>query len=317
MIQAKSLEKNYGSFKAVDSVSLSIGRGEIVGLLGPNGAGKTTIMKVFTGYHLPTGGTVSVNGYDVYSQPLQVKKSIGYLPETAPLYDDLTVKEYLSFICDIRKIDKEIRKKEIDRVIGECGLEQVINRAIYKLSKGYRQRTGLAQAIIHSPEVLVLDEPTSGLDPNQIIEIRKLISKLGENKAVILSTHILQEVEAVCNRVFILNHGKIAAQGTPEEIRREMKGDFRFTLNLKTSDSDNALATIEKLSQVNSVVSSEYKPAISILNVKLSVKDEIASGEEIFDWAVKNNCKIISMVPEKISMEDIFIKLTNQGRDKK
>lgn len=317
MIQAKSLEKNYGSFKAVDSVSLSIGRGEIVGLLGPNGAGKTTIMKVFTGYHLPTAGTVSVNGYDVYSQPLQVKESIGYLPETAPLYDDLTVKEYLSFICDIRKIDKERRKKEIDRVIGECGLEQVINRTIYKLSKGYRQRTGLAQAIIHSPEVLVLDEPTSGLDPNQIIEIRKLITKLGENKAVILSTHILQEVEAVCNRVFILNQGKIAAQGTPEEIRREMKGDFRFTLDLKTSDSNSTLASIEKLSQVVSLVSSEYKPDVSILNVTLSVKDEITSGEEIFDWAVKNNCKIISMIPDKISIEDIFIKLTNQGGDKK
>ncbi len=316
MIQADGIEKKYGTFKAVDDVSLSIGRGEIVGLLGPNGAGKTTIMKIFTGYHLPTKGKAVINGYDVYNEPLKVKESIGYLPEMAPLYNDLTVREYLSFICDVRKIDKEKRKNEIDRVIEECGLEQVINRPIENISKGYRQRTGLAQAIIHSPEILILDEPTTGLDPNQIIEIRKLIKKVGEKKTVILSTHILQEVEAVCNRVLILNQGKIVARGTAEEIRKEIRGDYRYSITIKGDESGKkSQASLEKLGTVNEIVSVECNPD-GTTSIKLSVKNEISSGEEIFDWAVSNKYKILSMVPEKVSLEDIFIKLTNQGDDK-
>ncbi|MDX9801904.1 MAG: ATP-binding cassette domain-containing protein [Spirochaetia bacterium] len=315
MIQAEGIEKKYGSFKAVDDVSISIGRGEIVGLLGPNGAGKTTIMKILTGYHLPTKGTAVINSYDVYKEPLKVKESIGYLPETAPLYTDLTVNEYLSFICDVRKIGKDKRKEAIDRVISECGLEQVINRPIDNISKGYRQRTGLAQAIIHSPEILVLDEPTSGLDPNQIIEIRKLIQKIGKDKTIILSTHILQEVEAVCNRVLILNQGKIAARGTTEEIRREMKGDFRYSIELKAEDSEKARASLSGLDTVNEILKFNTSSK-GFFEIRLSVKDELSSGEAIFDWAVKNNCKILSMIPEKVSLEDLFIKLTNQGEGK-
>ena len=315
MIQAEGIEKKYGTFKAVDDVSMSIGRGEIVGLLGPNGAGKTTIMKILTGYHLPTKGTAVINSHDVYREPLKVKESIGYLPEMAPLYTDLTVLEYLSFICDVRKIGKDKRKESIDRVISECGLEQVINRPIDKISKGYKQRTGLAQAIIHSPEILVLDEPTSGLDPNQIIEIRKLIQKIGKDKTIILSTHILQEVEAVCNRVLILNQGKIAARGTTEEIRREMKGDFRFSLELKSDAPDKTRGSLEKLDAVNKIMLFEPSRKGNI-DIRLSVKDEISSGEALFDWAVKNNCKILSMIPEKVSLEDIFIKLTTQGEAK-
>jgi len=315
MIQAEGIEKKYGQVKAVDDVSLSIGRGEIVGLLGPNGAGKTTIMKILTGYHLPTKGTARINNFDVYTEPLKIKESIGYLPEMAPLYNDLTVREYLSFICDVRKIDKYKRKIEIDRVISECGLEQVINRLIENISKGYRQRTGLAQAIIHSPEILILDEPTTGLDPNQIIEIRKLITKLGADKTVILSTHILQEVEAVCNRVLILNQGKIAARGTVEEIRREMRGDFCYTIDLKAPDSEKARISVEKLDTVNEIISYETKKD-GLVSIKFSVKNEISSGEEIFDWAVRNNYKILTMIPEKVSLEDIFIKLTSQGDEK-
>lgn len=315
MIQAEGIEKKYGTFKAVEDVSLDIGRGEIVGLLGPNGAGKTTIMKIFTGYHLPTKGKATINNYDVYLDPLKVKESIGYLPEMAPLYNDLTVLEYLSFICDVRKISKEKRKNEIERVISECGLEQVINRPIDKISKGYRQRTGLAQAIIHSPEILILDEPTTGLDPNQIIEIRKLIKKLGQHKTVILSTHILQEVEAVCNRVLILNKGKIVARGTAEEIRKEMKGDFRFMIEMKNDKPETLESSLKNLSTVNEVIAFDILPS-GIVSIRVSAKNSIESGEEIFDWAVSSNSKILSMIPEKVSLEDIFIKLTNQGDEK-
>ncbi|MCL2293691.1 MAG: ABC transporter ATP-binding protein [Spirochaetes bacterium] len=315
MIQAENIEKKYGSFTAVEDISLSIGRGEIVGLLGPNGAGKTTIMKIFTGYHFPTKGKALINNYDVYSDSLKVKKSIGYLPEMAPLYKDLTVYEYLQFICDVRKITKEKRKTEIERVVAECGLEQVIHRPIDKISKGYRQRTGLAQAIIHSPEILILDEPTTGLDPNQIIEIRKLIKKLGEHKTVILSTHILQEVDAVCNKVLIINRGKIVARGTAEEIRREMQGDFRYFITLKAHDGSEIKSAIEKIDAVNEILLFETKDN-GLFNIKLSVKNDILDGEELFDWAVSNNFKILSMIPEKVSLEDIFIKLTKEGDEK-
>ena len=315
MIQAENIEKKYGYFTAVEDISLSIGRGEIVGLLGPNGAGKTTIMKIFTGYHLPTNGKASINNYDVYSDSLKLKESIGYLPEMAPLYKDLTVLEYLLFICDVRKIAKEKQKTEIDRVVAECGLEQVINKPIDKISKGYRQRTGLAQAIIHSPDILILDEPTTGLDPNQIIEIRKLIKKLGEQKTVILSTHILQEVDAVCNKVLILNQGKIVARGTAEEIRKEMQGDFRYSVIVKAPDSSGIRSSLERVNTVNEILLFETKDN-GLIDIKLSVKNDVMDGEELFDWAVSNNLKILSMIPEKVSLEDIFIKLTTEG-DKK
>ncbi len=309
MIKVDNVVKKYGNVKAVDSVSLNIGKGEIVGLLGPNGAGKTTIMKILTGFHFPTEGSASINSYDVYENPLKVKESIGYLPEMAPLYNDLNVYEYLSFIADVRKIPAERKKIEIERVISDCALEAVVYKSIDKLSKGYRQRVGLAQAIIHSPEILILDEPTTGLDPNQIIEIRKLIKKLGEKKTVILSTHILQEVEAVCNRVLILNRGMIVAKGTADEIRKELKGDVRYSLEVKASDPDRVKSTVEKLESVNEIIKIEKND--DLIDLKVSVEYEGKAGEELFDWAVANNYKIISMIPEKVSLEDIFIKLTN------
>ncbi len=310
MINTDSVVKKYGKVKAVDNVTINIGKGEIVGLLGPNGAGKTTIMKILTGYHFPSSGSASINGYDVYENPLKVKESIGYLPEMAPLYNELNVYEYLSFIADVRKIPADIKLKEIERVIAECGLEAVVYRQIEKLSKGYRQRVGLAQAIIHSPEILILDEPTTGLDPNQIIEIRKLIKKLGEKKTVILSTHILQEVEAVCNRVLILNKGSIVAEGTADEIRKELKGDIRFSLEIRAKSYDGAVKSLEKVNSVKEILKSEENNGI--MELKVAVESEKGGGEDIFDWAVSEGYKILSMVPEKVSLEDIFIKLTNQ-----
>ena len=307
MIKVENIDKIYGRFKAVDNVSFHIGKGEIVGLLGPNGAGKTTIMKILTGYHYPTHGTAILNGYSIYDDLLKVKESTGYLPEMAPLYDDLTVIEYLDFMADIRKIPKNRKKAEIDRVIQECGLGPVVYRGISKLSKGYRQRTGLAQAIIHTPEILILDEPTTGLDPNQIIEIRKLICDIGREKTVILSTHILQEVEAVCNRVLILNHGRIVAEGSPDTIRDQVQKDARFTVEVEGAVDAQTLKALEPISEI---LSTEAQAGKSV--IKISAQKGIDAGAQIFDWAVKNGYRLSALVPEQTSLEDIFRKLTNQ-----
>jgi len=307
MIKVENIDKIYGKFKAVDNVSFHIGKGEIVGLLGPNGAGKTTIMKILTGYHYPSHGTAIINGYSIYDDLLKIKEATGYLPEMAPLYDDLTVIEYLDFMADIRKVPKSRKKQEIDRVIQECGLNAMVYRSIGKLSKGYRQRTGLAQAIIHSPDILILDEPTTGLDPNQIIEIRKLICDIGKEKTVILSTHILQEVEAVCNRVLILNHGKIVAEGSPEKIREQVQKDDRFTIDVAGSVDTGALKALESVSQI---ISTDVQNGKTI--IKISAQKGTDTGALIFDWAVKNGYRLSALVPEQASLEDIFRKLTNQ-----
>jgi ABC-2 type transport system ATP-binding protein len=225
MIEAESLVKRYGRYTAVKGVSFRIDQGQVVGLLGPNGAGKTSIMRILTCYHFPTEGTARVDSHDVVGEPRRVRQSVGYLPENAPLYDDMKVREYLGFVADARGLGGALRRERMEMVTATCGLSEVFGREIRRLSKGYRQRVGLAQAIIHDPAVLVLDEPTSGLDPNQIVEIRSLIRSLGEKKTVILSTHILQEVEALCRRVLIMNAGRLVAQGTPDEIARGLGMD--------------------------------------------------------------------------------------------
>jgi ABC-2 type transport system ATP-binding protein len=220
MIEAASLVKRYGAFEAVKGVSFRIEAGQIAGLLGPNGAGKTSLMRVLTCYHFPDGGWARVDGHDVATEPQEVRRAIGYLPENAPAYPDMKVREYLGFLARVRELGRENARQRLEWVVETCGLSPVYARQIRRLSRGYRQRVGLAQAMLHDPAVLVLDEPTSGLDPNQIVEIRDLIRSLGERKTVLLSTHILQEVEAVCGRVLIMNAGRLAAQGTVEEIGR-------------------------------------------------------------------------------------------------
>jgi ABC-2 type transport system ATP-binding protein len=220
MIEAASLLKRYGAFEAVKGVSFRIEAGQIVGLLGPNGAGKTSLMRILTCYHFPDGGWARVDGHDVASDPQAVRRLVGYLPENSPLYPDMKVREYLGFIARVRDLGGGAARRRLEWVVEACGLSAVYARQIRRLSRGYRQRVGLAQAMLHDPAVLVLDEPTSGLDPNQIVEIRALIRGLGERKTVLLSTHILQEVEAVCGRVLIMNAGRLAAQGTVEEIGR-------------------------------------------------------------------------------------------------
>ena len=220
MIEIRNLKKSYGDIDALGGISASIGHGEVVGLLGPNGAGKTTAMKIVVGYLLPDSGSARVAGHDVVAEPLAVQRQIGYLPENAPLYGDMLVREYLHFMADMRELDAATARRRIGQAAEECGIDDVLNRTIGHLSKGYRQRVGLASTILHDPEILILDEPTTGLDPNQIVQVRELIRRMGRTKTVILSTHILPEVEATCGRVVILIDGKIRADGQVEELTR-------------------------------------------------------------------------------------------------
>lgn len=322
MIKVENLIKNYGPFRAVDDVSFTVGSGEIVGLLGPNGAGKTTIMKVLTGYHYQSAGQATLNDVDVLTHPQKAKESIGYLPETAPLYTDMTVKDYLAFIADARKIIGEKKKEAIANVVAECGLEDVINRTIETLSKGYRQRVGLAQAIIHSPEILILDEPTTGLDPNQILEIRSLIKKIGQKKTVILSTHIMQEVEAVCDRVIIIDRGRIAAEGTTEKISLELSGSKTSIKAEFKGVSPEDLAKNGKLllSKLELLEGASKVEILSVgekrLSFKMFLEDEEDVQVKIFDFAVKNKYKLLSLTSKKLNLEEIFVKLTSQSSEK-
>jgi len=318
MIEVQGISKSYGPVQAVRDVSFSIGSGEIVGLLGPNGAGKTTIMKILTCYHYPSEGSAKVNGFDVLTEPFEVRSAIGYLPENAPLYHDLTVREYLEFIADTRGLKGEYRAKRLETVIAECGIAGVYEKPISDLSKGYRQRVGLAQAIVHDPAILILDEPTNGLDPNQILEIRSLITRLGKEKTVILSTHILQEVEAICNRVLILSGGSIAAEGTTQEIGRKMKGQTLIDIKLVPGKDLTVPVLRAGLSSLSGVQSVEILdvPKSDILSATVSFGPEITGNDPsimLFDWAVAGGHKIISMNPRQYRLEDIFISVTREG----
>lgn len=314
MIEVQGLTKRYGSIEAVKDVSFEVGTDQVLGFLGPNGAGKTTIMKVLTGYHFPTAGTALVDGVSVQEDPVAVKKRIGYLPESVPLYGDLTVDEYLSFIADARLIPAQERKQAIQESLAACGLEQAAGKRIETLSKGYKQRVGLAQAIVHDPPILILDEPTGGLDPNQIIEIRGLIKELGKRKTVILSTHILQEVEAVCSQVLIINEGRIAAQGTPEAIAGTLKGTDTWELILKGADMQGITERLSGLGEALKPALLETGPEGGI-TVHFSVQSGELDGERIFDWAVSNGLKILGMNRKKLSLEDIFVKLTGEHEE--
>ena len=317
MIEVESVSKNYGVFEAVKAVSFSVGRDQVVGLLGPNGAGKTTIMKILTGFHFPCAGQVKIDGIPVTENPVFVKSRIGYLPESNPLYGDLTPDEYLHFAASVRLLRKAERRKAVNEAISACGLEGVRNQRIESLSKGYKQRVGLAQAIIHDPPVLILDEPTSGLDPNQIIEIRSLIRELGKRKTVILSTHILQEVEAVCSHVLIINDGRITAMGTPEEIAGNIQAgvlNTRWDLQLKNATAAEIKSHLILPGLETANVKVEAKDdGITFLSFELKgSSDDSKDGELIFDWAVSQGYKIIGINQKKLSLEDIFVRLTSE-----
>jgi len=300
-IQVNELTKIYGTQKAIDSISFEIKTGEIVGFVGPNGAGKSTTMKILTGFIPPSSGNAKINDLDIIEHSLEIRKHIGYLPEHNPLYLDMYVKEYLEFVAGIYKLGKNT-KPQIQKIIEQTGLTVEQKKKIGALSKGYRQRVGLAQALIHNPSILILDEPTSGLDPNQIIEIRNLISDLGKEKTVMLSTHIMQEVEAICDRIIILNKGKIVADDNIQSIYNHSK-DNLVTIQVEF-DKEPDIMQLEQIDGVNKVAKMDGKNWL----VQSSSNQDIR--QQIFNFAVKNGLAVLSMAKKEKSLEEVFQELT-------
>ncbi|HAL55502.1 MAG TPA: hypothetical protein DCP63_03210 [Bacteroidetes bacterium] len=313
-ITVRNLTKYYGHEKAIKDISFDVKTGEILGFLGPNGAGKTTTMKIITCYMPPTSGLVDVDGLDIRTHSLEVRRKIGYLPELNPLYLDMNVIEYLEYAARLHSLDKAKLKQQMQAMIEVCGLKGVRHKDVGELSKGYRQRVGLAQAMIHDPEVLILDEPTSGLDPNQIVEIRNLIRQLGRAKTVILSTHILSEVQATCDRVIIVNEGTIVADGTPQQLQQEFHGSESITVELK-ADVRNAMTDIfPKLKALPHVESVEYgggKDGAHRFSVFTAKGSDIR--EQLFNQAVTEKWVLLEMSRKVTSLEEVFHKLTKVG----
>jgi len=301
-IEVKGLTKIYGEQKAVDDISFSAGKGEIVGFLGPNGAGKSTTMKIITGYLLADAGTATVCGIDVKSQPLETKKKIGYLPEANPLYYDMYVREYLDLLPAFTKF--KIKKQRIEEVIATVGLTPESKKKIGQLSKGYKQRVGLAAALIHNPEVLILDEPTTGLDPNQIIEIREVIKQLGQNKTILFSSHILQEVEAICDRVVIINKGKLVANDTLHVLRNQQADNQSVKVEFKEHVDVSLLQALPGVDAVNKLNEREWELACTNLhNVK----------RLLLELSLQHNLNIVSLQSGEQRLEEVFRNLTNPG----
>jgi len=304
-IVIENLSKKYGVQKAVNNISFEVKTGEVVGFLGPNGAGKSTTMKMITCFMAPSSGDIRLDDLSVLTHPEEVKKKIGYLPENNPLYTDMPIVEYLRFVAEIQGVEKSMIPIRIADMIEMCGLQVEKHKKINELSKGYRQRVGLAQAMIHDPEVLILDEPTTGLDPNQIIEIRKLIKKLGKEKTVILSSHILSEVEATCDRILIINKGRIVADGSSDTLRQASQGQELLTVNIE-GDLEAVekglldLATVEKVSSVDGKTGF----------FQVQSKPEKASRKAVFDLCVKNKWYLMEMTGIETRLEDVFRDLT-------
>jgi len=306
-ITVENLTKQYGSQKAIDSISFDVKPGEILGFLGPNGAGKTTTMKIITCFMAPTAGDVKVGNISIHDDQEEIKRQIGYLPENNPLYYEMPVLEYLDFVAGLQGVEKSKMKNRIVEMVHLTGLNEEKHKKIGELSKGYRQRVGLAQAMIHDPEVLILDEPTSGLDPNQIIEIRKLIRELGREKTVVLSTHILPEVEATCDRILIINKGKIVADGTPDTLRKQAQGEEVLKVHIAdVPNRDELIASLQKLDSVGMVdpVTDETGALI------VQSKDGKSSCRPIFQLCVQKNWVLTEMTPIETKLEDIFRDLT-------
>jgi len=309
MIEVKNLTKRYGPTLAVSDVSFEVQKGEVLGFLGPNGAGKTTTMRVITGYLPASDGQVSVAGYDVQDYPLEAKRRTGYLPENPPVYPDMTVREYLSFVARIKGVaGREVRKR-VDEVSEKCSVTDVRDRQIGKLSKGYRQRVGLAQALIHNPDVLVLDEPTAGLDPKQIIETRELIKGLAGQHTVVLSTHILPEVSKTCQRVVVINAGKIVAVGTPDELTRRLTG-FETVMITVEGPAPEIMDKLQRVSGVNLVEPREADGALITLEVHAEKGHDVRA--ELARSVVESQWKLLELKTSGMSLEDIFLKLTTK-----
>lgn len=300
-IEVKDLTKSYGEQRAIDNVSFAIDKGQIVGFLGPNGAGKSTTMKIITGYLQADSGKAFVGGIDVAAHPIAAKRKVGYLPESNPLYPDMYVTEYLSFVADVHKISR--RKETIGQVIETVGLTREYKKKTGQLSKGYRQRVGLAAALLHNPEVLILDEPTTGLDPNQIVEIREVIRNLGENKTVLFSSHILQEVEAICDRVIIINRGKLVADDKLSTLRQRAAGSYFIRVHFKEGPSREAFQQLTAVSNINGSGGQGWE---------LETTDPELLRKQLMELALRRNLNIVSLQSGEQSLEEIFRALTTQ-----
>lgn len=310
-IAVRNLTKLYGTEKAVDDISFDVKTGEILGFLGPNGAGKTTTMKVITCYMPPTSGTVEVDGLSISERSLEVRRKIGYLPEHNPLYHDMNVIEYLEYAAQLHGIKPSELRGRMREMVDVCGLGDVRHKEIGELSKGYRQRVGLAQAMIHDPEVLILDEPTSGLDPNQIVEIRNLIRQLGRAKTVILSTHILSEVQATCDRVIIINEGRIVADGTPERLREQFRGAEVISLELKANVANGMTDLFPKIRGLEHVENVTYQgEEAGRHRFEVSTTAGADIRETLFRQAVAEQWVLLEMTRRVTSLEEVFHKLT-------
>lgn len=310
MIEVKNLSKKYGSKTALEDINFSVNDGEILGFLGPNGAGKSTTMNIITGYISSTTGTVTVDGDEIMENPIAVKRKIGYLPEQPPLYLDMTVKAYLSFMYDLKKV-KLNKKQHIEEICKLVKIDNVYDRVIKHLSKGYKQRVGIAQALLGDPKLLILDEPTVGLDPNQIIEIRNLIKLLGEKHTIILSSHVLSEIQTVCNRVIVINKGKVVADDTTANLSSGLSAENRLILSIE-GDQNAIISALKGLSGVKNVKLSKTNPDSSAEYVVNYDKNEDVR-KAVFAKMAEINCPIISMSNDNMTLEDIFRRLTEEN----
>lgn len=316
MIEVTNLTKRYGSHVAVNHLSFRVEKGQIYGFLGPNGAGKSTTMNILTGYLAPTEGTVTIGGTDIQKEPEEAKKKIGYLPEIPPLYTEMTVEEYLKFAAELKKLPRAERKEQVEQVMEMTQITDMRGRLIRNLSKGYRQRVGLAQAILGNPEVIILDEPSVGLDPKQIIEIRDLIRKLGENHTVILSSHILSEVSAVCDRIMIISHGQLVASDSPEGLQKLMSGTPELLLTVKGDYEavKDALAGAADVDIVENLGETEEH----CVKIRITAKENADIREDVFYVLAAAKLPILEMNKEQKSLEDIFLELTSStGEEEK
>jgi ABC-2 type transport system ATP-binding protein len=308
MIKVQNLAKVFGTKRAVDDVSFSVNRGEVLGFLGPNGAGKSTTMRMITGFLPPSGGTATVGGFDIVEQPIQARRLIGYLPENAPAYTDMTVHGFLNFAAEIRGLRGDARKKAVSRVVEMCFLEAVLHQSVETLSKGFRHRTCFAQSIIHDPDVLVLDEPTDGLDPNQKHEVRQLIRRMGEKKAIIFSTHILEEVDAVCSRAIIIDRGKIVANGTPQELRQKSEWAGAVTLRVKGVAATILTTRLYQVPLVKKVTVLDDKEGHVTVRAfpKSGANDALAQaiGEAAHEWQIEQ------LQSEEGRLDEVFHSIT-------
>jgi ABC-2 type transport system ATP-binding protein len=308
MIKIENLTKYYGNTCAVDEISFEIRKGEVLGLLGPNGAGKTTTMRMLTCFLQPSSGDIKVKDFSIEENALEIKKLIGYLPESAPLYPDMIVYDYLRFIADVRGLDKGSVDSQIKALAGMCGINEVMHKSINELSKGYKQRVGLAHAMMNDPEILVLDEPTSGLDPNQIVEIRDIIKKIGKEKTIILSTHILSEAEATCDRIVIINKGRVVAAGATDELKREAGSDYVMQVSLKHNNFEEISNSLRNVPEVNDVILVNDENGTIDVHLACSGKKDVRP--EIYEVIRNSNWILLEFHMESRTLETIFRELT-------